>query len=132
MNRLQTKQIADAAHVALETVAAEFGVEINYNGGSYTEGSCIIKFEFAEIREGVAMTRIAADFGRHAESFGLEASDLGREFMSNGQMFRIDGLNTRATKMPIAASAVKSGRSYKFGAETVKRALRIASLGSES
>lgn len=120
MDKQQTKQIADASKAALEAVAAEFGVAIEYKGGSYDSGSCIIKFEFADIGEGgIVKTREATDFQRHATSYGLEASDLGREFTSNSHTFTITGLKTRARKMPIMATKNADGRNYKFSADRI-------------
>jgi hypothetical protein len=55
-----------------------------------------------------------------APRYGLKKEDFGSEFISSGERFRIEGINTRAYKMPIKAVRVSDGRKFKFSAETVK------------
>jgi hypothetical protein len=67
----------------------------------------------------------AADYKRYAMLFDLKPEWFGQQFMSNGSMFRISGLKPSRHKYPV--SGIRSdGRSFKFGADTVKRGMEIS------
>jgi hypothetical protein len=53
----------------------------------------------------------------------LNEADLGAEFTSRGTTYRITGFNRRARKMPIQATRVSDGASFKFPTEIVTAAL---------
>lgn len=54
--------------------------------------------------------------------YGLPADGLGKEFKYFGKVYKITGLNPKRRKYPV--SAERDGKSFKFPADEVARALK--------
>ena len=118
--RPETRLVSDEALKALQTTAEQFGLAVKHAGGNFTASSAVLKFEFAvKAENGQAVSREAEAFTRCATIYGLKPTDLGRTFCMNGKHFKICGLNRNAVKMPILASALTTGKVFKFGHITV-------------
>jgi hypothetical protein len=119
MDAKAAKLLSKATSDALQAVAEQFGVTVQVGGGSFdpTAGTFKPKVIFAE--SGGAQR----EWARWAELFGLLVEDFGAEFTAQGRRFRITGVNTRAKRMPINCEEISTGRTFKFEAESVKRAL---------
>ena len=125
MDRQQTKKIAEAAEKALAAVAEEFGVQVVGKGGTFLDGSCILKFEFAEVSaDGVVNNKEADDFKHYAGRYGLEAEDLGAEFTIGVHTYKIVGCKPRSSKYPIICE--RDGKRYKLPALDVATAMEKA------
>ena len=123
-----TKQFAKDLTVdinaALDAVAHKHDIGIRIGSGSYDDHNLTLKLEIVSRSEdGVMLSVEAQAFKRQACVFGLKAKDLGREFTWRGAKYTICGLKPKSPKFPILAIR-KDGRTCKFGAEMVVRALK--------
>ena len=57
---------------------------------------------------------IRKQFGYDGEPPFTAKDALGAEFYYNGRRFRLDGMNSRARKYPLVATALDDGRQFKF------------------
>lgn len=125
-DRKSVAEIMAACEEALRPVAEKYGLTLERQGRTYYRDHLPVKFQLhvaQEDAEGNAMDSKAKDFVRLAKAYGLAEEDYLAEFRSNGRTFRITGLNTRARGYPVLAEDVRSGKTYKFPVERVKRAL---------
>jgi hypothetical protein len=112
IDRNTAEQIGAACKEALAEVAEKFGLTVTLRGGSFdpSVGTFSPKIVFAE----------------YAAMFLLEPEDFGREFTefpTGGRTFKICGIKPRATKRPILATEVVSGKRYAFPSEFVAKQL---------
>lgn len=99
-------------------------LKVVMRGGKYNDTSYTMKIEIAMVGEdGKANTTFSTDFKDMATAFGLQPSDLGRRFMFRGNIYEVSGCKPSSYKFPIIANRVCDGKSFKFSAEQVKRAL---------
>jgi len=127
--RANVSAIMDECEKALQEIAERHGVTLDRKGRTYRRDALPVMFQFL-IREvddnGNEMDSKARDFVRVASAYGLSADDYLAEFTDNGRTFRITGLNTRARGYPVLAEDVRTGKTYKFPAGRVKRALELS------
>jgi hypothetical protein len=112
---------------ALKAVGAANDVSLKLANGKFSGDSTgNFKLEIVALGDdGVKTDVSAADYKRYAMLFDLKPEWFGQQFMSNGSMFRISGLKPSRHKYPV--SGIRSdGRSFKFGADTVKRGMEIS------
>lgn len=117
ITKVEAKKIASEAHVALEAVAAKYGLTVDYRGGSFDSETFRPKFEFK------SADADRAAFERNAWREGLEPSDFGREIVFRGDRFRIVGINTRATRAAVVADNLDDGKRYRLNSFAVRQAL---------
>ena len=110
MDKAAANQLSAATRIALEEVASRFGVDVQVGGGRYdpTAGTFMPKETCTE--SGGA----EREWHQYAPLVGLDADAFGREFSSRGQQFRITGINLRASRFPVLAVQVGTGKTYKF------------------
>jgi hypothetical protein len=124
-NRSACRDVSQQIEKELAPLAERLGLRIITKGGSYTGGSYCLKVECSVVNEdGSAQTREAEAFRQLAGAYGLSPEDLGASFTSGGKTYVVTGLKTRARKRPIQAEC--NGRTYVFGADTVKALLTAA------
>ena len=135
MDKATAKNIAEAAKKALDAVAKEFGLDVNYKGGNYDPslGTFAPKFEFSASdsakREFELSIRAVTVEGKKLNEFMHEldnpftADDWNATFFSGGVTFTLCGVNLRAPKYPLLAKSAKDGKTYKFNAKAVAKAL---------
>lgn len=118
MDKAAAKTISAAVEKALQAVAKEHGLTLQMKGGSYDphSGTYQPKMEFT--LPAIANAAVAKDL----KLFGIEGKH-GTVFTINGREYAIDGVNFRAKRMPILAHSTSDGRTYKFEAFSVARAL---------
>ena len=123
------KAILEECREALEPIAEKYGLTLDRKGRTYASDALPVMFQLL-IKElgadGQEMTTDGKAFVRYASSFDLDPADLGREFTSRGNTFRITGLKPKSYKFPILAANVKTGKTFKVPAETVKAGLKRA------
>jgi hypothetical protein len=106
----------------LQPLAAERGMRLMPQRGTFSATTYLFKVEFAEIGEdGIVETGEAQAFRLMASLYGLQPEWLGREFLHGGRTFKVTGLNAKAKRMPVTAES--EGREYKFAAPAVAKAL---------
>lgn len=126
INRETIRTLGPQIEQQLAGLAAEHGIRIVYDGGSYDHSGKhgTIKLTVATIGEdGVANDPERTAFEQHAAAYGFESSDLGRTFDFMGETYRIVGLRPRASKRPIACERV-DGKRFVFPPALVHSALR--------
>ena len=121
INKATAKRIGEAGLVALEKVAAEYGLTVEYGGGTYTSEDFKVKFTF---KSGDA-DRV--EFERNCWRYGLERGDYGAEFDdvmgAHERRWRVVGINTRASRMPILVQDVRTGKKYRLSELAVQKGL---------
>jgi hypothetical protein len=119
IDRNTAKLIGAACEEALREVAEKYGLTVTVRGGSYDPnvGTFTPKIVFAEA------DAAKNEFDMYAHLYMLNADDFGKEFVSRGHTYRVSGIKTRATKMPILATEVGTDKVYKFASEIVVKAL---------
>ena len=71
------------------------------------------------------------NFNRNCNRLGFDESDFGKEFYHAGAMYKITGINTRASKMPMSYENTITGQKYKASPTWLKRVLNIANRNQE-
>jgi hypothetical protein len=122
IDRNTAEQIGAACKEALAEVAEKFGLTVTLRGGSFdpSVGTFSPKIVFA------VADAAKNEFAEYAAMFLLEPEDFGREFTefpTGGRTFKICGIKPRATKRPILATEVVSGKRYAFPSEFVAKQL---------
>jgi len=121
--------IMDECETALKAIAEKHGLTLDRKGRTYRRDSLPVMFQFLTEEldaNGNAMDSRAKDFIKYASLYGLSEGDFLAEFRSNGETFRICGFKPRARKYPVLAENVRTGKTFKFPAERVKRLLAEA------
>lgn len=118
IDRAALRTISEEINEAIQAIAKRHGLEMKTAGGSYGGTSGVVKVEVTIPGRG----KEVVEFERYGAQFGVQPSDLGRTILVQGQPFELAGLNTKAPKFPFLAKGA-DGRTYKLGADTVKRAL---------
>ena len=106
-----------------EPLASEFGLDVGRMTGSYAETSLGLKIELSEVSEDG--TVLSLDAQRLTENYGLlgfEENPLGKTFMSGGKAYKLIGIRARG-KRTMVATALASGKSYKFDELATRRLL---------
>lgn len=117
-NRLRTDMLA-----ALQPIADAHALRIDAKGGSFDDTTCRFKVEFVDVQDGVALTSERRMFTCSAPLFGLKPEHLDATFQAAGTEYRITGLSPSRRKFPVLAVRTRDDREFKFGADTVVRAL---------
>lgn len=115
IDRAAANKIGAATKKALEEVAAELGINIEYRGGRYdpVAGTYKPRIEFKVA--GAARNT----FERDCYRIGLRPEHFGKVFRSQGSDYEITGINLRARRYPVIAKQLSSGKSYKFSETAV-------------
>lgn len=111
---------------ALKPLEAEFGISFATDGGNYSPEKGMMKIAATvNAPDGSAVTQGEIDFKRYAVQVGLRVEDFSREFQTGtGKRFAITGMKPSASKFPVVAKELVSGKLYKFAAAVVIMALR--------
>ena len=115
MTRADVRTISEAAKLALQGVADQFGLTLTVPGGRFSDEAFDGRYSMALQGE----DGVPADFTRNCGRFGLKPEHFGATFTSNGKTFKISGINTRCPKYPVSAKRVPDGKGFKFTAQQV-------------
>ena len=115
------KTVAEVAELALQTVAKQYGLAIKQVGGSYSDGSFKVRYEFSTAD---ATAGVDEATQRTARLLGLPEDVVGKTVTLGRRTFTITGLVSRRPKFPVSARGPKGGR-YKLPLQDVKRALGL-------
>jgi hypothetical protein len=115
------KTLRSDMDVAIAAVASKYGIVIRLGNIRYDSVKAASKIEFVVTTapDGTTTTNsreaiMAADFKRNAESFGLKPEQYGTIFKHGRDSYKLVGLKPRAPKMPILATNVATGVTYKL------------------
>jgi hypothetical protein len=126
LDRNTARLIAQDSVAALKAVAEKYGLAVEHRGGAIASTYVELKFQFSRVAEsGQVLSREATDFSRYASMYGLRPEDLGATFTCNGTAYRISGLSPRKSRMPVLATRVSDGRSFKFTVDAVRRSVPV-------
>ncbi len=114
---------ADIAE-ALQAVADKHGISVKVNGGTY-DPSGLFKPRVAFTADNHA----EAEFKQYANLFGLKPDAFGKTFTNSGRTFTIAGLNLKARKRPVLATA-DDGKSYVFEERAIPADLKVDGYGT--
>lgn len=119
INKQTCQLIRDRANAALQPLAAELGITINIGNGTFDPGvgTFTAKFEVSNPDSG------RLEWERNCTLYGFAPEDHGTTFYSAGDDFIITGINPRAKTMPVLATRVSDGKTFKFATTTVHHAL---------
>jgi hypothetical protein len=123
------RELRDLIDTHLAALNEDTNLHFACGNMSYGEGHITAKVEIS-LREadGTVVTKEAADFKRYAfDGYwdGLTGSNLGDKITINGEVLEIVGAKPRSRKYPILCRKT-NGRTYKFPAITVARAIAAA------
>ena len=119
MNRSNITAISAAAEAALQKVAAQYGLILKQERGTFSpaDGTFTTKWTFVcETENG-----IPADFIRSAAFFNLKPEDYGREFRASRGLYTLCGIKPKNRKYPILGKCVSTGKTYKFTEDVLAR-----------
>lgn len=127
MNQDNVELLLEECRKALEPVAQKFGLDLQRKNCTFKEKECPVPFLMKATsvdKYGNVLSQEVVDFQDRAILYGLKKEDLGRTFEKRGKQFKIVGLRPRNHKYPIICEATKTGKKYKFPAETVVKFLK--------
>jgi len=130
MDKALAQKIAKATEAALAEVAKEFGLDVKVGGGKYDPGAGTFapKVEFfandsAERDFKRIIGTVPVDYATGIGSFVFTEDDWNVTFKSHGKTFSLCGVNPRSPKYALSAKCLDDGKTYKFTASSVARAL---------
>ena len=115
---------------ALEQVNRKYGIKLDVGNASYDvsgrNGKFTVKVSTVE-SDGTVVDEYLSAYRSSCELYRLKPEWLGAEFAQGGDRFKVSGLNTGAKRgpngMPVLAVSARNGKTYKFTAEAVRRAM---------
>lgn len=119
-DRTNLRQIRAAIASKLAEVEAEFGISLNDGNIRFSDNKFSMRIE-ATTGDGTDAAQ--EQWNAYAWKYGLKDSDFGREFSTRSGTYTISGIKPRGKKFPITGTRVSDGASFKFTADSVKRAL---------
>lgn len=126
-NRANVRQVIAECEEAVRAVAEKYGLTLERQGRTFYRDHLPVKFQLHAHQtdaEGNKVDPRAKDFARYARYAGLPEDAFGQEFTNAGRTYRITGWNTRAKRYPVMGEDVRTGKTYKFPVDTVRRALQ--------
>lgn len=130
-NRENLRVLRARMSEALAPVAEEFGLSMELGRMGYQSSNFSVKVEVSTKGEnGEVYNKDAEAFGICSKWVGIKAEALGETFNSGDSTYTLTGWKPRSPKYPVLATEVSTGKTFKFTAESVVRALRLG--GKES
>jgi hypothetical protein len=119
VNLKQLRADIDAAFVAIRQ---KHGVTLSIGNISYSPDKATSRLTMVAIGDSnvatdpraAALAKAQVEFKRCASSFGLKPEQYGMIFKYGRETYKLVGLKPRAPKMPILATNVADGRTYKL------------------
>lgn len=127
LNRQIVREIRERMEQPLNDALSNMGLSVQVGSAHFSPSNVTFKVEIAILgRDGKPVDKKVEDFLHLADMYGLKPTDLGRVFHCMGKRYTVSGLAARSYKYPILAKDER-GKTYKFPASTVKRALEESS-----
>ena len=126
LNRPSVELLRNKIEELLKPIEEEFNIKVSLNGGRFSNTMYNPKIELSIINDegGIAETKERTDYKRNCVFFDLKEEYLDQSFTVAGTEYLVVGLKPRSRKYPIIAKDTRSNKSYKFGADTVRRAFK--------
>lgn len=119
INRNKVRSVQAKIQAALRQIEQEENVTISFGNASFNSAFYTTKLKVATNEKNDVVKGIYESVCR---SIGFTQDVVGMSFIQNGITFEIKEIKTRNRKYPVIAQN-KSGKSYKFTVESVKRML---------
>ena len=125
------KIVLASCQEALEMVAEEHGLTLVRKYCTYRDNEMPVAFKLLvperDEQTGATIDPGESEFRRLASRYGLEASHYSRTLSTFRGTYRISGIKPKARKYPILATCTETGRTYKFLAAQVEKAMEESS-----
>lgn len=105
---------------ALKEVAEKHGVTVDCGKISYTDFDFNMQLHVTKSDDNTDGKRMM--FEQECIFYGFSKDDYEREFTANGKRFKLVGFNRKSPKNCCSIYCITDGKTYKCGAEMVKRA----------
>ncbi len=123
-DRPACRTVSEAAEAALTEVAAQFGLTLKKESGRFSSEAFTFKATFqAQTEDGVP-----AGFAAKAQALDLPADCFGKVVVMRRTLYEIKDINLRARKYPVCVKRVSDGQGFKFGEDSVRRALKDVTI----
>lgn len=124
ITKTKAVEIGQEVREAVEAIAARHGMTVDFRGGVYT-GSTYSPRKITFKVKGADRVEFERDcfLVRDERGNGLLPEDFGKTITSQGELFKIVGLNLRASRFPVVAERVSDNKRFKMTVVAVNRAL---------
>lgn len=120
MNKKLAQEINIQINGAISKVLTENSLTMLKSNGRFGEDTLKLTMEFKEMQKGEKpLEALKRDFDRIAILYGLQKEHYGKIFMFNGTKFCVVGISPKSRKYPIRCEQLKTGKVFKFTAESV-------------
>ena len=117
------KALRIALDKAVKEVGEEFGINLETGGCRFSSTIATFKLEATVAQDGEFESKQRMEFKRNAQ--WINGINLDDEFVSGGKRFRVDGWSNKAKRYKILAVELRSGKTYKFACEDVRRNIEL-------
>ena len=113
------KEVRKDIEAALKAVEAKHGLNLDLGSMTFTENSFTTKLSASVVSaDGIDQGK-KTEWERNAPMFGLDKDLFGKTFSMNGNQYEITEIKPRSRKYPVIGKDLKTGKSFKFAADTV-------------
>lgn len=116
-------QLRAAMSVALKSVEEQFAISIELGSCRFRPHESSFKLKLSTLTEDGVDEAALDNFMRYALSRGFDKEDFGKDFTKDGRQFKIVGWTNRRHRYPVDVREIATGTGWKFGVESVLRAL---------
>lgn len=117
-------KIDQRAVAALQSLADELGLTVDYGGGAFDATTFTVKLRFKVKDEAALATKERETFDRFAGLYGMTPADLGATFVTRGEEWVIIGVLPSRPKFPIRARHARTGEVKIFTTDVVRLIVR--------
>jgi len=118
MDRTQAKQMGADIEKALQTIADEYNMTMEYRGGSFSDTDYKPWVTFTG-KNADGKSRTEKEWELYRDMFGLKKEWLGEKVVLSGKKMTITGLDTKKSKYPVMVETA-DGHKYKVTPEQIK------------
>jgi len=121
------KQLRVDIDAAFSAIRQKHGVTLSIGNISYSPEKATSRITMiatgdpnvASDPRAAELAKVAAEFKLYASSFGLKPEQLGATFQYGRDTYKLVGLKPRRPKMPILATRLADGRTYKLPEDAI-------------
>lgn len=121
---MEHRMVSDKINAALKAIGDELGVDFNASGGQIGDLSGVIKVAVSVRSTSSGLNGKEQEFKRNARYVGAEPEWFGKTFEFRGDTFKVYGINVNAHKYGVSAECLRTKRSFKFPASTVRAGVK--------
>ena len=130
INKATLRTFREEFENAVAAFSKKQGIVIKLGGIRFNETSFTGKLEviLADTSSGMSAEEAMGRNSLNLEGvfFGLKAEDYGRTFKNwDGETYRLTGVKSSRPKYPVSAANVRTGKSFKFGEDVIKKLSKV-------